>query len=225
MGTYTTNYNLFMPSIGEQGWGDLVNGNFTTIDATMKGLDGRIGTLETETTTLDGRVTTLEAGEFETINCAGTIKADVGDFSKLAVTVTTNITPLTIGNVVFTKDYSFSNSFATGGTYILIPEFVFTPEYDISPKIFMPSNVEGGYTCTLTMKNDKGVVGRAQFNLVINGVSTTIWGMANSSEQSTTFACKPGDTISFIYRYTGIGSSYSATYTGSVSCTQTLYLA
>ena len=39
MGTYTTNYNLFMPTIGEQGWGELVNGNFTTIDATMKGFD------------------------------------------------------------------------------------------------------------------------------------------------------------------------------------------
>ena len=39
MGTYTTNYNLFMPSIGEQGWGELVNGNFVTIDATMKGFD------------------------------------------------------------------------------------------------------------------------------------------------------------------------------------------
>ena len=36
MGTYTTNYNLFLPSIGEQGWGMLVNGNFETIDTAMK---------------------------------------------------------------------------------------------------------------------------------------------------------------------------------------------
>ena len=46
MGTYTMNYNLFMPSIGEQGWGELVNGNFSTIDTAMKGLDTRVGTLE-----------------------------------------------------------------------------------------------------------------------------------------------------------------------------------
>ena len=46
MGTYTTNYNLFMPSVGESGWGDLVNGNFTTIDTMMKSLDNRIGILE-----------------------------------------------------------------------------------------------------------------------------------------------------------------------------------
>ena len=36
MGTYTTNKNLFMPTVGEQGWGDLVNGNFETIDNFLK---------------------------------------------------------------------------------------------------------------------------------------------------------------------------------------------
>lgn len=36
MGTYTTNKELFMPSIGEQGWGELVNGNFETIDTYLK---------------------------------------------------------------------------------------------------------------------------------------------------------------------------------------------
>lgn len=60
MGTYTTNYNLFMPSIGEQGWGTLVNGNFSTIDTTMKGLNTRIGTLETEADNIEERVAALE---------------------------------------------------------------------------------------------------------------------------------------------------------------------
>lgn len=36
MGTYTTNKNLFMPTVGEQGWGELVNGNFETIDTFLK---------------------------------------------------------------------------------------------------------------------------------------------------------------------------------------------
>lgn len=43
MGTYTANYNLFLPTIGEQGWGDLINGNFTTIDTTLKSLSNSIG--------------------------------------------------------------------------------------------------------------------------------------------------------------------------------------
>ena len=48
MGTYTTNYNLFMPTVGESGWGELVNGNFATIDTTMKGLDTRITNCESQ---------------------------------------------------------------------------------------------------------------------------------------------------------------------------------
>ena len=95
MGTYTTNYNLFMPTVGEQGWGELVNGNFATIDTTMSGLNtrmgmaetnitslttrmgtaettiasnkSRIGTLEAETDAIDTRVTVLEAGDFESV--------------------------------------------------------------------------------------------------------------------------------------------------------------
>ena len=48
MGTYTTNYNLFMPTVGETGWGTLVNGNFATIDTTMKSLSNRITAVENE---------------------------------------------------------------------------------------------------------------------------------------------------------------------------------
>lgn len=48
MGTYTTNYQLYMPSVGETGWGTLVNTNFSTIDTTMKGLSNRITAVENE---------------------------------------------------------------------------------------------------------------------------------------------------------------------------------
>ena len=34
MGTYTANLDLYKPSVGETGWGTLVNGNFDKIDAT-----------------------------------------------------------------------------------------------------------------------------------------------------------------------------------------------
>ena len=56
MGTYTTNYNLFMPSVGETGWGELVNGNFSTIDTTMKSLSNRITTCES----YGARITAIE---------------------------------------------------------------------------------------------------------------------------------------------------------------------
>lgn len=57
-----------MPSIGEQGWGDLVNGNFSTIDTTMKGLDTRLTTCESTDVAYNTRLETLEAGEFERLS-------------------------------------------------------------------------------------------------------------------------------------------------------------
>ena len=60
MGTYTTNYQLYMPSIGEQGWGELVNGNFSIIDTTMKNFSNRMGTVETETDAIESRINAVE---------------------------------------------------------------------------------------------------------------------------------------------------------------------
>ena len=60
MGTYTTNYNLFMPSIGEQGWGEIVNNNFSTIDTTMEGLSNRATALENADTAFDARLQPFE---------------------------------------------------------------------------------------------------------------------------------------------------------------------
>ena len=60
MGTYTTNYQLYMPTIGEQGWGELINGNFTTIDTAMNGLDGRISTNTSNISSLTTRMNTAE---------------------------------------------------------------------------------------------------------------------------------------------------------------------
>ena len=79
MGTYTTNYQLYMPTVGEQGWGELVNENCQKIDAVLNGLDTRVGTLEAETVTLDERATTSEeriAALENTIPEEGTVDAE-----------------------------------------------------------------------------------------------------------------------------------------------------
>ena len=39
---------MFLPTVGETGWGTLVNENFTTIDTTMKGLNTRLTAVENE---------------------------------------------------------------------------------------------------------------------------------------------------------------------------------
>ena len=48
MGTYTANYQLYMPTVGENGWGTLINGNFETIDSTMGNLNTRLTTAESK---------------------------------------------------------------------------------------------------------------------------------------------------------------------------------
>ena len=95
MGTYTTNYQLYMPTVGETGWGTLVNGNFTTIDITMKGLDTRLIAVENE---VDGVITgnggiTGTTGTFSGA-VTGTSFNGVGIKSSGTYTVTPNSTTL-----------------------------------------------------------------------------------------------------------------------------------
>ena len=68
MGTYTTNKNLFMPSVGETGWGELVNNNFSTIDTFLKPI-----TVSGSTYTFTGNHVGNQSG--------GSISATTGTFS------------------------------------------------------------------------------------------------------------------------------------------------
>lgn len=147
MGTYTTNYNLFMPSVGEQGWGDLVNTNFSTIDTTMKSLSNSIATLETEADTVVERVTVLEAGNFETIT------ADVGNFGEI----------ITNGSLTFNKTTTVSfNPNATIPWYtgvMLLPPIegnTYTGSIQVCS-----SNVNGTVYCT---KKDGSVTSQSVKN-------------------------------------------------------------
>ena len=92
MGTYTTNYNLFMPTIGEQGWGDLVNGNFETIDTSMKGLDTRMGTADSNITSLTTRMGTAETIITSNTSRIGTLETETDALEK-RVTVLENTIP------------------------------------------------------------------------------------------------------------------------------------
>ena len=56
MGTYTPNYNLYMPSIGEQGWGDLVSNNFEILDTNLNDLQNHINTIDTQIDTINTNI-------------------------------------------------------------------------------------------------------------------------------------------------------------------------
>ena len=79
MGTYTTNYQLYMPTVGETGWGTLVNENFSTIDTTMKSLNNRITAVENE---VNGNLSCTS------VTTSGKVTAN-GGLSTKALTATT----------------------------------------------------------------------------------------------------------------------------------------
>ena len=78
MGTYTTNYQLYTPTVGETGWGTLVNGNFTTIDTTMKSLSDRITAVENE---VNGALSCTSVTTSGKITGNGGIAGTTGTFS------------------------------------------------------------------------------------------------------------------------------------------------
>ena len=88
MGTYTTNYNLFMPTVGEQGWGELVNENFTTIDTTMAGLNTRLTAVENE---VNGNLNCTSVTTSGTITSTGKITAN-GGVGTTSLTTSSTIT-------------------------------------------------------------------------------------------------------------------------------------
>ena len=56
MGTYTPNYNLYMPSIGEQGWGELVSNNFEILDTNLNDLQDQIDVINTNIDTINTNI-------------------------------------------------------------------------------------------------------------------------------------------------------------------------
>lgn len=126
MGTYTTNYNLFMPTVGEQGWGDLVNNNFSTIDATMKSLSIGIGTLETEANVFDGRITTLE-GAFNFDE-----NGDIESINGLVMAVTATTTDQGLGVIMSNSSYTLPIGFKftnTEDTKEITATFTANPQF------------------------------------------------------------------------------------------------
>ena len=78
MGTYTTNYQLYMPTVGETGWGTLVNTNFSTIDSTMKSLNTRLTAVENE---VNGALSCTSVTTSGKITGNGGIVGTTGTFS------------------------------------------------------------------------------------------------------------------------------------------------
>ena len=224
MGTYTTNYNLFMPSIGEQGWGELVNGNFATIDTAMSGLNTRVGILETETAAVEERVTTLEAGEF-----SGNVSAETFD-GNLCVDVTSDanytigtytVTPYALSNST-TYSYRYKGSY--GNVSITIKDVVTSFKKGFTQNEVTPLKITAKITATVG--NTSSAVFMARLYKNDTQIATSSYTVTNPSCTATVYVL-PNDVISGdFYMNDSISISINGTNTLTLSnLTGSLYIA
>ena len=102
MGTYTTNKNLFMPTVGEQGWGTLVNGNFETIDTFLKPISLSGSTYTFTGNQTGGSISATSITNSETLTSTGKITAN-GGIGTTSLTTSSTITStgkVTVNNVL-----------------------------------------------------------------------------------------------------------------------------
>lgn len=203
MGTYTTNYNLFMPTVGETGWGTLVNTNFSTIDSTMKGLNDRITAVENE---VNGALSCTSVTTSGKITGNGGIAGTIGTFSG-AVTGST-INGATITSTKFNGATIAANGNITAGTYngVVIKSsgtITVTPTSSIAGYVPVAlsgeNNHEYGYLTLLPL------YGSVKYSGSINFVSTSntnivymhYWTGANATHEELRMSSNTTTNISF----------------------------
>ena len=171
MGTYTTNYQLYMPTVGETGWGTLVNSNFSTIDTTMKNLSNRIAAVENE---VNGNLSCASVTTSGKITGNGGVAGTTGTFSGAVTanklkqtgvnTVTSGTPPTTALSAEWTVSENyieiFSLPFNTSGYTGTITANVSTNalirwQLGITGEIYGQNFQSSGGTLTITLNNAK----------------------------------------------------------------------
>jgi len=148
MGTYTPNYGLYKPDIGEKGWGDKVNANFDTIDSVMHENRSQISRIKKDMLTIALNVMMNKALLF----------AETKDFYSIIADVITDEYP-----------YGFKNTFETvpsgvkfdndgGGTWTRAIKITLTtvPSEYAQYRIVIQSNTMQIYSADGTLKADYG---------------------------------------------------------------------
>ena len=102
MGTYTANKNLYMPTVGEQGWGTLMNGNLETIDNFLKPITESDGTYTFTGNQTGGSISATSITNSGTLTSTGKITAN-GGIGTTSLTTSGTITStgkITSSNVI-----------------------------------------------------------------------------------------------------------------------------
>lgn len=207
MGTYTTNYNLFMPSIGEQGWGDLVNGNFVTIDTIMSGLNTRLTAVETE---VNGNLSCTSVATSSTITSTGKITANGGIGTKaLTTTSISNSGNMTNTGTLTCTGKIYANGGIEGAASSLNKDITVTPSTNNTMRIRASVNALPyipGATYTGTIRIQAG-----------SGSTIIVYFMSSSGAMSSeSIAASVDKTITIpdntIYAYVDHSANYANSY-------------
>lgn len=91
MGTYTANKELYMPTVGEQGWGDLMNTNLSTIDNFLKPITVSGSTYTFTGNQTGGSVSATSITNSGTLTSTGKITAN-GGIGTTSLTTSSTIT-------------------------------------------------------------------------------------------------------------------------------------
>ena len=143
-----------MPSIGEQGWGDLMNGNLTTIDTTMKGLNTRMGTAETNITSLTTRMGTAETTITSNKSRIGTLETETDAVEERVTALEKGEFKGEVSAETFSGALYVNAALADTG----IGDYIVTTSGNVS------KNTSGNASNTLTLTTDNIVINNATFN-------------------------------------------------------------
>ena len=145
MGTYTTNKNLFMPTVGEQGWGTLVNSNFETIDNFLKPITVSGSTYTFTGNQTGGTITATKITNSGTLTNTGKITANggVGTTSLTTSSTITSTGKITGNGGIAGTTGTFSGA-VTGASFNNVPikkSITVTPNNTYSPHYSYSGNV------------------------------------------------------------------------------------
>lgn len=236
MGTYTANYQLYMPSIGEQGWGDLMNGNLTTIDTTMKSLSNSVTSLDSRLDTVEtygSRITAIENEVNGNLSCtsvttSGTITSGgkiTGNGGVGTTTLTTSGTITSTGLITANGGINLANNKLmvtpqTSGIIAILGSSLSVSAYGATKTsstytVKSASNIidfADGTTVpyTFSVSGNHGASFTYTAQLYVNGsVKATLSGYGN---KSTTGTMTKGNTY-----YIKLTSNGNATYSSTVT--------
>ena len=186
MGTYTANKNLFMPTVGEQGWGTLVNGNFETIDNFLKPITESNGTYTFTGNQPGGSISATSITNSGTLTSTGKITANGGIGTTSLTTTSINNS----GTLTQTGTSTFAGKITANGG---IGTTSLTTSSTITSTGLITAN--GGVKGNLT----GNVIGNVTGKLYVGGnVSTSgTWLYKTLPSQTITYTAEPpGNTIS-----------------------------